>query len=358
MENTTSLDLEENIESKIEGNIMPPNNIVVINDVKSAADLFRLMEEDGAIDVQPDFQRSPEAWKDSDRARFIDSLSKEFPIPSMCFALDPKIQKFIVIDGLQRMTTIKKFLGDPSWILPKLTDVDERLSGNTVINIKNKYPQIFRKIQNISLPVTILRYDPNLPNNMEYIFTIFQRLNTGGVKLNNQEIRNAVFQGPFNSFIKDCSKKQSWEKYFKYISTGSKNIRMLSEEKVLRFMAFFEKHATYSGKLNMFLNEYMLENRSRTDTKGIMGTFDETINQVVRLGVEKVGKVVSINESVLFAVANNLAKVKEYTGSDFSRKIELLRSDDAFNEKALGGGLMQKNKVNSRLSVANKIFAQ
>ena len=136
-EKNNNITINDGISEEIEENILPPENIVVLNELRSASDLHRLMADASSIDINPDFQRD-EVWSPEARARFIDSMSKEFPIPSMCFALDPKEQKYIVIDGLQRMSTIKRFLGDPDWVLPKLKDIDERLSGKSVSEIKKK----------------------------------------------------------------------------------------------------------------------------------------------------------------------------------------------------------------------------
>src|SRR5262249_22025962 len=89
-------------------NEIPPGDIVAYNELRSCADLLR-MHEAGTLDIQPDFQREV-VWPTSDQTRFIDSLTKQLPIPSMCFAFDFKQNKWLVIDGLQRIATIIRFL--------------------------------------------------------------------------------------------------------------------------------------------------------------------------------------------------------------------------------------------------------
>ena len=173
----------------------------------------------------------------------------------MCFALDPKEQKYIVIDGLQRMSTIKRFLNDPAWVLPKLKDIDQKISGRSVSDIKKQAPGTYRRIENISLPVTILRYDPGRSDNMDYIFTIFQRLNTFGERLNNQEIRNAIYQGPFSAFLRSCAKNRVWVEIARTQKRG-RGSRMIAEERALRFFAFYDDANKYNGKLNKFLNDF------------------------------------------------------------------------------------------------------
>ena len=99
---------------------IPPPDIVAYNELRSCADLFR-MYESGKLELKPDFQRDV-VWKQDDQSRFIDSLVKQLPIPSMCFSLDYKTQKWKVIDGLQRMTAIVKCLGNVNWQLCDLSD--------------------------------------------------------------------------------------------------------------------------------------------------------------------------------------------------------------------------------------------
>ena len=85
-----------------ESDQQPPSDIIAYNELRSCADLFRMYDK-GILDITPDFQRDS-VWNPPAQTRFIDSLIKQLPIPSMCFSLDFKTQKWQVIDGLQRMT--------------------------------------------------------------------------------------------------------------------------------------------------------------------------------------------------------------------------------------------------------------
>ncbi|MFH0948540.1 MAG: DUF262 domain-containing protein [Elusimicrobiota bacterium] len=347
--------IDDDLLDEHEENVLPPENIVVLNELRSASDLHRLMLDNDSINIRPDFQRN-EVWDDSMRARFIDSLSKEFPIPSMCFALDAKEQKYIVIDGLQRMSTIRKFLEDPNWVLPKLKDIDEHISGKSVADIKKLNPKIFRKIENISLPITILRYDPNRQDNMDYIFTIFQRLNSFGEHLNNQEIRNALYQGPFNSFIKDCIKNEAWISIIQNDKKTNKK-RMVVEERTLRFFAFYDYADKYDGKLNKFLNSFMQKNRYSKDNSSRKKVFDCVIEIIKKIKIEKIGKSNAFRDAFLYGIAKNIEILKEKNNSQLETYLEKLKSDNNFSVDALSGGIMQKSKVKDRLEVAVKIFS-
>jgi len=346
----------DSLDSMIEESALPPENIVVLNETRSAADLYRLIATD-SIDINPDFQRN-EVWNDSDMARFIDSLTKEFPIPSMCFALDPKVQKYIVIDGLQRMSTIARFLSTPDWVLPKLEDIDGRLSGKSIAAIKKSDPAIYRKVENISLPVTILRYDPNRNDNMEYIFTIFQRLNTCGLQLNNQEIRNAIYQGPFNAFIKMCAENGSWLELVKNLKTaGDGNKRMFSEERVLRFFAFYEDLNSYWGKLIKFLNNYMQTKRFSADNVELQIAFSAVIEIAGKIDVSKAKFSNAVQDAILYGISKNLNHLESQKVTTLNQYLNKLVQNKHFLPDELSEAVMRKQKVMDRLSTAKKIFS-
>src|SRR5581483_2479999 len=102
--------IEADLQFEDDSNELPPGDVFAFNELRSCADLFRLSETK-TLQIHPDFQRDV-VWKDADQTRFIDSLVKNLPIPSLCFSLDSKTEKMQVIDGLQRISTICRFLGE------------------------------------------------------------------------------------------------------------------------------------------------------------------------------------------------------------------------------------------------------
>jgi len=105
-----------------DNNDQPPPDVFAFSESRSCADLFRMYKQ-GSLDIQPEFQRDI-VWNNSDQTRFIDSLIKQLPIPSLCFSYDPQQQKWLVIDGLQRISTIIRFLKGDDWNLAKIDDVE------------------------------------------------------------------------------------------------------------------------------------------------------------------------------------------------------------------------------------------
>src|SRR3990172_6447283 len=110
--------LEEKTFQEDDSPEIPPPDVIAYNELRSCADLFR-MHTQGILIIQPEFQREI-VWPPPAQTSFIDSLTKQLPIPSMCFSMDYKTLKWQVIDGLQRMATILKFLSGENWTLSKL----------------------------------------------------------------------------------------------------------------------------------------------------------------------------------------------------------------------------------------------
>lgn len=236
---------------------IPPNNVVAYNELRSCADLYRMFAT-GKLEIQPDFQREV-VWKKEEQARFIDSLVKQLPIPSMCFSLDYKTQKWKVIDGLQRMSTITNFLGTTDWKVANIEDIHDELKGKTNNALKNgteEERKIYSSVEDLSIPVTVIRCSYDEPGHMRYLFTIFNRLNSGGVRLNNQEIRNCIYSGEFNNLLKEVDRSdKNWVSVKRRI-WGSMD-RFRSVEVLLRALAFSAKLEEYDGNLAGFLNGFM-----------------------------------------------------------------------------------------------------
>lgn len=292
---------------------VPPADIIAYNEVRSCADLYRLYVS-GKMEIQPDFQREV-VWKRDERARFIDSLVKQLPIPSMCFSLDPKTQRWKVIDGLQRMTSITDFLGPDEWRLAALDDIHPLLRGSTNVALRDgdeNASVLYSSVENVTIPVTVIRCDYTKREHMRYLFTIFHRLNSGGVRLNNQEIRNCIYTGEFNNALKKFDVENADWQVVKSRIWGSVS-RFRSVEVLLRVLAFSDRLLNYDGNLADFLNQYMHDhaNVSQSAADGIM----EKLSQAAKitrsaLGEQSHGKLsLAIIEAVLVAAITHRAKL-------------------------------------------------
>lgn len=350
--------LEDEQSEQDDFNETPPSDIVAYNELRSCADLFRLYQE-GQLEIQPDFQREV-VWSPAMQTRFIDSLVKQLPIPSMCISLDYKTQERLVIDGLQRMSSIINLLDtDKEWKLSKLEDIDGRIGGKTNSLIKSKYSDLFNKVQNTVIPVTVLRCDYSKKNHMHYLFTIFHRLNTGGAKLSNQEIRNCIFNGSLNSFIKSAVKYGNYINLLNIDTT--KSHRFAYEELVLRCLCMFKSFDNYKGRQAKFLNDFMDENKNASPEtiSNYQQVFQRTIDLLyIRIlentQLPKLSK--ATFEGLFVGISRNINNLESKSNEDLIKLYQDLRADNNYSVESLKEGLSQREKVINRLNRAVEIF--
>jgi hypothetical protein len=319
------------------------------------------MYDQKSLIIQPEFQREI-VWKGPAQTRFIDSLMKQLPIPSMCFSLDYKVQKWQVIDGLQRIWTIIRFLSDKNWILSDLDDIDPKISGKPVSLFHDQTSplhEFYRRVQNVTLPVTVLRCDYAKKEHANYLFTIFHRLNTGGMKLNNQEIRNCIYAGRFNDLLKQLNKNLSWMRLNKMKADIS--YRFTKEELILRFFAFHDRLSTYTGYLAKFLNDYMLDHRDASpaflDEKTRL--FERTVDLIFKRiysaqGPRKLS--LTLFEALLVGVGSNIDRLEKVALPSVKVLARRLSEHEELSEERLSEGLSKRERVISRLSAAKKVF--
>ena len=88
-------------------------------------------------------------------------------------------------------------------------------------------------------------------------FDLFERLNTGGVALTNQEIRACIYRGPLNEFFERIAKRPAFHEVV--LLTKRQDEDGTREECVLRFFAFFHRYKSFDHSVVVFLNQYMKE---------------------------------------------------------------------------------------------------
>ena len=111
------------------------------------------------------------------------------------------------------MSSIVRFLSDDGWRLSTLKDIDAAIAGKRVADLRDSKPALrkyYDRVRNFTLPITVIRCDHSKTSHMDYLFTIFHRLNTGSAKLTNQEIRNCIYSGIFNNFLREVDRDQTW----------------------------------------------------------------------------------------------------------------------------------------------------
>ncbi|MCI5120769.1 MAG: DUF262 domain-containing protein [Candidatus Electrothrix sp. AUS4] len=219
-----------------------PNEINIVSKQDSLRNLINRLEHD-EIDMNTDFQREAELWTNKQMSRLIESILIRIPLPAFYFdATDD--EKWLVVDGLQRLSSIKKFVIDKKLQLNGLEYLD--LKGATYNELPRTYQ---RRIDECS--VTLFLIQPGTPDEVKY--SIFRRINTGGLTLNFQEIRNALATPRIRRYLQWLSNK----KYLKK-TIGANTKRMQGQELALRFLAFYLMDYLETKKnITVFLDEMM-----------------------------------------------------------------------------------------------------
>lgn len=338
---------------------IPPPDIVAYNELRSCADLFR-MHGSGKLELQPDFQRDV-VWKADDQSRFIDSLVKQLPIPSMCFSLDYKTQHWKVIDGLQRMSSIVKFLSNTDWRLASLPDIHPSLRGQRNSDLRNgdeEQRRLYTRVEDVSIPVTVIRCDYKQKPHMLYLFTIFHRLNSGGVRLTNQEIRNCIYSGVFNSALKEFDHKDlNWKQVKKRV-WGSMD-RFRSVEVLLRVLAFGDQRRDYDGNLAKFLNSYMHERMEDSHSSNALKPILELVAEKARTVLASVASTklpLMIVEALLVALYSHRDTLRDRSDGELLDGYRAMLANSTFSDGARYAVSSEAN-VKQRLEAAVSAFA-
>lgn len=207
------------------------------------------------LDLTPDFQRRDGIWNNRTKSRLIESILIRIPLPA--FYMDATDEdRWVVIDGLQRLTTLKMFVNDRSLKLSEL---------EFLTHLENKtFDELPRNLQRriIETQVTVYLIEKGTPSAVK--FNIFKRINTGGLPLSLQEIRHALNIGKSTELLKKLAGSREFKEATAYRNF---NQRMIDREFILRFLAFvIHPYTEYKAtEFDSFLSEVMAEINMMSD---------------------------------------------------------------------------------------------
>jgi len=224
-----------------------------VNITQASTSISNIMDrlENREFDLAPAFQRHGGLWNEEKQSRLIESLMLKIPLPAFYFDAS-KEDEWIVIDGLQRLTAFQNYLvGNKQKDgtrkkssfkgMQYLTD----FNGKTFDDLPRQY---IRRIKETSIVAyTVVQGTPD-----EVVFNIFQRINTGGIQLNDQEIRQALYSGKGTGLIKELAERKEFKEATQF---AVKSERMLDREYALRYLSFTELdyRKEYKGNIDNFL---------------------------------------------------------------------------------------------------------
>ncbi len=252
---------QESIDPKVKLMDKPFNPALINIDTKTPSLdtlIKRMAQAEPEIEMNTEnyFQRKADLWDDEKQSRLIESILIRFPLPAFYF--DGTIQKkWLVVDGLQRLSSIRNFVIKKSLKLVNLEFL-------TQINGKG-YDDLDRDLQRIIEETQIVTYiiNPGTPDDVK--FNIFKRINTGGLVLEPQEIRHALNQGEPAKFIAELAEIEAFKQ-----ATGNsiRPERMLDRDFANRFLAFYRfGYKDYTPDLDTFMSRAMADVKKMTEAE-------------------------------------------------------------------------------------------
>lgn len=208
------------------------------------------------IILNPDFQRNY-VWDIERKSLLIESMMLRIPLP-MFYVSEDKDGIWEVVDGLQRLTTIRDFILGPDadgkgFLLKGLEFWGDLFNGKDFFSVekKSKMPRIINNIMEAELSFTII--NPDTPEKVKR--NIFKRINTGGMRLSTQEIRHALYQGEATELLQKIIATPT---YKRVIGKTVKDGRMAGRELALRFLSFYYRGwRNFKGDMDTFLSDTM-----------------------------------------------------------------------------------------------------
>jgi hypothetical protein len=309
----------------------------------------------------PSFQRSY-VWNIYRASRFIESLLLGLPVPAVFLSKELDSSKMLVIDGQQRLRTLQYFYNGvfkPDDRVFRLRNVQERYQGKTYDTLSED--DRLRLDDSIIHAIIVKQESPDADGeetaSPSSAYHIFERLNTGGVLLQPQEIRSCIYHGLFIELLEDLNTNPDWRSLFGKISS-----RMRDRELILRFLALYRNSAHYSKPMKEFLNHFALRYR-RIDTstaqhfKTVFSAVVATIHQAIGNKAFKTATAVNaaMFDAVMYGVAKRLEAGAITEPAILNERYTTLLADSIFKQ-AIFSGTTDECNVDSRLTKATDAF--
>ena len=316
--------------------------------------------KDGKIVMNPDFQRN-EVWTLEQKSQLVESTMLEIPIPAFYMKKDAQ-GRLVVVDGLQRTLALRGFLND-----------DFKLSGLNALDKVNGYTcSEMRKDERLSNLITrvedrqLLFYVISKDTPMSIVYDIFNRINTGGTKLERQEIRNCIFIGHSTRLLKELSGEEAFRKAIDY---GISPKRMKDREAALRCIAFtiLDYKNTYGRSMDDYLERAMrkINKASLIEVEDIKKNFLKTMEQTRRVfGMNNFripsdytrGRInIAVMETVYYVFYKKVEHGQTIDKNLMQQSFQTLLKDSKYLD-AVRNSTGSPSKVMTRFELARQIF--
>lgn len=319
----------------------------------------RLQREDIFI---PPFQRDF-VWTQKEASRFVESLLLGLPVPGIFLARESDTKKLLVIDGQQRLKTLRFFFekifnpdsdADTQRVF-KLIGVQKQFEDRTYDTLEEN-DRI--TLNDAIIHATIVKQD-SPEGEQSSIYHIFERLNTSGRKLSPQQMRVAIYHGDMINLVRELNSTNAWRTIF-----GKRSRVLKDEELILRFLALYFDRGNYTSPMNEFLNDFTSK-ANRTGNPSLdqcRSIFDATISAIHgALGDKAFRPERAINaavfDSVMVGLATRLQSDKTPSSEEVRHNYTQLLATQRYSELVSRATANEKN-VSERMAISVKEFAR
>jgi len=303
-------------------------------------------------------------WNQVRASKLIESFLMGLPVPPIFLYQERGTNKLLVVDGHQRLASISYFYSGyfgerkpgVDDIPFELIDLDEHSPYllTTYKKLESENQAAFNKLNNSVMRAFVVKQID--PDDDTSIFQIFERLNTGGVTLRGQEIRNCIYEGTFNTSLNKLNEYTSWRRIF---GAATEDKRKRDVELILRFLALLYK-TPYKKPMKKFLNDFMKEHR-RSTPKELMifeNVFKQTADTVLRvLGPKpfnlRTGLNAAVYDATFVAFAKNLKNVAAH--HKIKSRFDELKENRSFL-KLVSQHTTDEDNVPRRIRKANRVL--
>ena len=299
----------------------------------------------------PDFQRRY-VWSMAQASRFIESLLLGLPVPGIFLFKETDSPKHLVIDGQQRLKSVqffyqKEFNGK----LFKLSGLKSKWNGLTYEELEDNDRL---RLDDGVIHTTVFRQDAP-QEGMASVYEVFERINTGGVKLSAQEIRSCVLYGEFNNLLFELNRDENWRLIY-----GPESVRLKDVELILRFFTFLSRYQDYKRPVNNFLSDYMESNRNPSDA--FLKEKSDLFRRTVSLVSDGVGRRAfrperalntAVYDSFMVAVGSCIEAEHPVSAESVGKAYDTLMANSAYRE-ATGSSTAGEESVKARFPIAQR----
>ena len=330
------------------------------------------MYESEELKITPEYQRLFR-WGPDKQANFVESLLLGFPIPAI-FVAEGENGVWELVDGLQRVSTVFEFMGVRK-------DIDGKLVLPSRLSFSVKYDRKLPLLDGFTYDAMSLRSRLTLKRtycrveviktgsapNMKY--DVFERLNTGGSRLEPQEIRNAVFRATDPAFMAYCDELASYAPFKDSLQLSEyQKQSMYDRGLVLRFFTLKNNADNFDHDVEPFITSYIkkvIRGEVAFDKGAERTVFEQTFSSINdalgedswrhnRDGAPRGAFSVYVFDALSIGVARNLTIVASLTREQLADRCRLVKDSADFKDSVGPGGNTQA-KMRARLETATRI---